>query len=130
MQPSPKEEVEIFPFRILGAKTTEKLLGRISEIEEVEGVIIQGPRVKSDAKEKIVVKGEEMELSVAVSRLILRSKNAEKLVEKLEAVCKELLPFGYSIRIGKFTKDYPTLHDYKVAYIMQLRESREEGDEE
>jgi methyl-coenzyme M reductase subunit D len=71
-----------------------------------------------------------MELSVAVSRIILKSKNADRVVEKIHDICRELMPFGYSIRIGKFTKDYPTLHDYKVAYIMQLRESREEGDEE
>lgn len=128
MQPSPREEIEIFPNRILGAKTAEKLLSRIYEIEGVEGVLIQGPRVKSDAKEKIVVKGEELELSVAVSRLILRSKDADKVSEKLKEVCDSLLPFGYSLRIGKFTKDYPTLHDYKLAYIMQMREN--EGDEE
>jgi methyl-coenzyme M reductase subunit D len=129
MQPSP-EDIEIFPNRILGAKTAERLLDRISEIEDVEGFIIQGPRVKSDAREKIAFKGKEMELSVAVSRIILKSKNADRVVEKIHDICRELLPFGYSIRIGKFTKDYPTLHDYKVAYIMQLRESREEGDEE
>ncbi|MEG9195344.1 MAG: hypothetical protein DSO01_06500 [Archaeoglobi archaeon] len=129
MQPSP-EDIEIFPNRILGAKTAERLLDRISEIEDVEGFIIQGPRVKSDAREKIVFKGKEMELSVAVSRIILKSKNADRVVEKIHDICRELMPFGYSIRIGKFTKDYPTLHDYKVAYIMQLRESREEGDEE
>lgn len=129
MQPSP-EDIEIFPNRILGAKTAERLLDRISEIEDVDGFIIQGPRVKSDAREKIVFKGKEMELSVAVSRIILKSKNADRVVEKIHDICRELMPFGYSIRIGKFTKDYPTLHDYKVAYIMQLRESREEGDEE
>ncbi len=128
MQPSP-EDIEIFPNRILGAKTTERLLDRILELEGVEGFIIQGPRVKSDAREKIVFKGKEMELSVAVSRIILRSKNADKVVERLHEICRDLLPFGYSIRIGKFTKDYPTLHDYKVAYIMQLREQNE-GDEE
>ncbi len=128
MQPSP-EDIEIFPNRILGAKTAERLLDRISEIEGVEGFIVQGPRVKSDAREKIVFKGKEMELSVAVSRIILRSNNADRVVERLHDICKELLPFGYSIRIGKFTRDYPTLHDYKVAYIMQLREP-DEGDEE
>lgn len=128
MQPSPREEIELFPNRILGAKTAEKLLNKIFEIEGVEGVLIQGPRVKSDLREKIVVKGEERELSVAVSRLILRSKDVDRVLEKLKEVCENLLPFGYSIRIGKFTKDYPTLHDYKLAYIMQMRES--EGDEE
>ncbi|MEM0301705.1 MAG: methyl-coenzyme M reductase operon protein D [Archaeoglobaceae archaeon] len=126
MQPSPKEEVEIFPYRLLGTKTAETLLSKISEIEEVEGVLIQGPRVKSDVKEKIVIKGEEMELSVAISRLILRAKDPDKVVDKLNEICKNLLPFGYSIRIGKFTKDQPTLHDYKMAYIMQMRESRED----
>jgi methyl-coenzyme M reductase subunit D len=128
MQPS-TEEIEILPNRILGAKTTERLLDRVSGIEGVEGFILQGPRVKSDVREKIVFKDREMELSVAVSRIILRSKNADKVVERLHEICRDLLPFGYSIRIGKFTKDYPTLHDYKVAYIMQLRQ-RDEGDEE
>lgn len=129
MQPSP-EDIEIFPNRILGAKTAERLFEKLSGIEGIEGLIIQGPRVKSDAREKITFKGKEMELSVAVSRIILRSKNADKVAEKLREICDDLLPFGYSIRIGKFTKDYPTLHDYKLAYIMQLRDNRGEGDEE
>ncbi|MDK2794867.1 MAG: methyl-coenzyme reductase subunit [Archaeoglobaceae archaeon] len=129
MQPSP-EDIEIFPNRILGAKTAERLFEKISGIEGVEGLIIQGPRIKSDVREKIKFKGKEMELSVAVSRIILRSRDADKVVEKLREICNDLLPFGYSIRIGKFTKDYPTLHDYKLAYIMQLREDRGEEDEE
>lgn len=126
MQPSPREEIEILPNRLLGAKTAEKLFSNILDIGGVEGILIQGPRVKSDAREKITVKGKEFELSVAISRIILQAKDADKILEELKKICENLMPFGYSIRIGKFTKDYPTLHDYKVAYIMQMRERGED----
>ncbi len=126
MLPSLREEIEIFPYRIMGAKTVESLLNEISNLEGIEGVFIHGPSVKSDVREKIVVKGEEAELRVAPSRLIIRVKDADLVMDKLKAICDQILTYGYSIRTGKFTRDQPTLHDYKVLYIMQLRESRED----
>jgi len=123
MHTSPRgEEIEIFPNRILGAKTVEKLLNEIADIKGIEGVLLQGLRVKTDVKDKIVVKDSEMELSLAVGRLIIGVKNIDAVIDKLKDICDRNLPFGYSIRIGKFTKDYPTLHDFKVLDLRLMRE--------
>lgn len=108
------EEIEIFPNRILGAKTVEKLLNKITDIKGIEGILLQGSRIKTDAKDKIVVKGSEIELSLAVGRLIIGAKDVDAVIDKLRDICDQNLPFGYSIRTGKFTKNYPTLHDFKV----------------
>ena len=37
-------DIEIFPYRVLGSDTTEKLLNDIESLEDVKRTVIHGPR--------------------------------------------------------------------------------------
>lgn len=39
-----KMDIEIFPYRVLGSDTTEKLLNDIESLEDVKRTVIHGPR--------------------------------------------------------------------------------------
>lgn len=111
-------DIEIFPNRILSTATSEKLLNAIMELDHIEQVVVQGPSVSRKVREQMEVCGRRVELKVAVGRIIVRAtKDPEILMEKLKKICDELLPFGYSIRRGKFLREEPTIHDYIVQYL-------------
>jgi methyl-coenzyme M reductase subunit D len=43
-----KMDIEIFPYRIIGADTTEKLLNGIESLDDVKRTVIHGPRLPPD----------------------------------------------------------------------------------
>ena len=118
-------EVEIFPHRYLKASTTEKFLNKIYDLKTVERVIIHGqplPKVitygparglpVNHTERKIIhVKGVPVELTVMAGRFWITLSDDSEL-DKLDAICKEMFPFGYNLRVGKFLKDRPTVTDY------------------
>ncbi|MGY0288718.1 MAG: methyl-coenzyme M reductase operon protein D [Thermoproteota archaeon] len=127
MQASPSiSDVEIFPNRLLSAKTAEKLLNAIEELEDVQEIVVHGPSLGRERREIISLHGKEVELRVAVGRIIMRTNNPNSLVEKVREICDELLPFGYSIRVGKFLKDRPTIHDSIMQYLLVAPEREED----
>ncbi|MBO7695295.1 MAG: methyl-coenzyme M reductase operon protein D, partial [Methanobrevibacter sp.] len=62
-------DIEIFPHRILGTDTTEKLLNDLESLDSVKRTVIQGPRLPPQDeidrlygdRRVIVVSGEEVE---------------------------------------------------------------------
>ena len=72
-------DIEIFPHRILGADTTEKLLNEIESLDSVKRTVIQGPRLPpQDAIDRkygdrriIEVRGKEIELKVKTGRIFV-----------------------------------------------------------
>ncbi|ADG12954.1 methyl-coenzyme M reductase operon protein D [Methanocaldococcus infernus] len=118
-------EVEIFPHRYLKASTTEKFLNKLYDLKTVERVVIHGqplPKVVyygparglpvNHSERKIIeVKGVPVELTVMAGRFIVTLSDDSEL-EKIEEICKEMFPFGYDIKVGKFLKEKPTVTDY------------------
>ena len=70
-------DIEIFPHRILGTDTTEKVLNDLESLESVKRTVIQGPRLPPQDeidriygdRRIIVVNGEEVELKVKTGRI-------------------------------------------------------------
>jgi methyl-coenzyme M reductase subunit D len=118
-------EIEVFPHRYLKAKTTEKFLNEMYSLETVERIIIHGeplPKtiyygpargtpVNHPERKEINIHGVPVELTVMAGRFWITLKDDSEM-EKIEEICKELFPYGYNIRVGKFTRDTPTVTDY------------------
>lgn len=101
-------DIEIFPHRILGADTTEKLLNKIESMDTVKRTVIQGPRlppqdavdIKYGDRREIVVNGENVELKVQTGRIFVELID-EEAVGDIEEICTNELPFGFSINTNK-----------------------------
>ena len=118
-------EVEIFPHRYLKASTTEKFLNKIYDLKTVERVVIHGqplPKVitygparglpvNHTERSIIHVKGVPVELTVMAGRFWITLKDDSE-VDKIEEICKSLFPYGYNIKVGKFTRSKATVTDY------------------
>ena len=126
----PLPEILIFPARLLRAETAEKLLNRLYAITNVNHITVSGEDLPStlrsgpgtgmqnDHPERqiITVRGAEVELRLLVGRIFVEINdidNVPKAVEEIEEVCKELLPFGFNLEVGRYSKFRPTVTDYK-----------------
>jgi len=114
-------EIEIFPKRLLLANTSEDLLNSILETGMVRNIIVQGPKLSKSiivpSREyatglKVDIGHEnlrnikfgerEIELKVQVGRIIIEPKRNIDLnyfLEILQGFCKNLLPFGFDIKV-------------------------------
>lgn len=112
-------DIEVFPHRVLGVDTTEKLLNGIEDLDDVKRTIIQGPRLpptdsnedpKYGDRRKIIVNGKELELKVKTGRIFVEISN-ESTIDEIREVCDEYLPFGFDINIGKYIRTQKTVSD-------------------
>ncbi|MDR2967383.1 MAG: methyl-coenzyme M reductase operon protein D [Methanobacteriaceae archaeon] len=112
-------DIEVFPHRVLGADTTEKLLNGIECIEDVKRTVIQGPRLPPEdpnenpryvERRKITVNGKEIELKVKTGRIFIEISN-ESTIDEVKGICNEYLPFGFDINIGKYIRTQKTVSD-------------------
>jgi len=116
-------EIEIFPKRLLSSNTLEELLNSIIQLRMAKNVILQGPRlskyyvnVMNDREDLGRIKfGErEIDLEVKVGRIIIQPMedvDLKDLLNELREICNRILPFGFFIRAGQFTKIRPTISD-------------------
>jgi methyl-coenzyme M reductase subunit D len=116
-------DIQIFPHRILGADTTEKLLNKIEDIDNVKRTVLQGPRLPPENpddnpryvdRRKIIVKGKELELKVKTGRIfaeVSEESDIHQVRTNIEEICKDLLPFGYDVDIGKYIRTQKTVTD-------------------
>jgi len=126
----PLPEILIFPARLLKAETTEKLLNAVYEVPHVRHVTVSGESLPSTLtsgpgkgmvnehpeRRKITVKGSEIELRLLVGRVFVEVEDVDfvdEVMAKVEVICKELLPFGFSLEVGRYSKFKPTVTDYK-----------------
>lgn len=126
----PLPEILIFPSRLLKAETTEKLLNRIYDVPHVRQVNIAGeglPAVLSSGPNKgmpnehperrvITVKGKQVELRLLVGRVFVEIDDIDSVqqaLEEIEKICTELLPFGFNLEVGRYSKYRPTVTDYR-----------------
>jgi methyl-coenzyme M reductase subunit D len=125
----PLPEIMIMPSRLLHATTTEKLINRIYEVKHVRQITCQGEGlpekitlgpaaglpVNHPERKKIKVKGKETELRVLVGRVFVEIDdidNVKEALSEIEIICEELLPFGFDLEVGRYSKFKPTVTDY------------------
>jgi methyl-coenzyme M reductase subunit D len=122
-------DLEIFPYRILSADTTEKLVGDIEQLDGINRIVLQGQRLPPQEmgdpdRRVIVIGGEEVDLQVKTGRILMEIEN-EELIEGLKTICDKYLSFGYDIMIGTFIRKQKTVSD-KIKYGETLGDVPEE----
>lgn len=125
----PLPEILIFPSRLLKAETTETLLNRVYEVPHVRQINIAGeglPAVLGSGPGKglpnehperrvITVKGKDVELRLLVGRVFVEIDDIDHLqqaLEEIEKICIDVLPFGFNLEVGRYSKYKPTVTDY------------------
>ena len=101
-------DIEIFPHRILGADTTEKLLNEIESLDSVKRTVIQGPRLPpQDAIDRkygdrriIEVRGKEIELKVKTGRIFVELFD-ESGIDDIDVICNKYIMNGFDINTSK-----------------------------
>ena len=98
-------DIEIFPHRVLGSDTTEKLLNDLESLEDVRRTVIHGPRFpKGEAtlpekyreRRVITVNGEDVVLQVKTARIFIEL-TMESTIKEIEEICKKHIPYGFDI---------------------------------
>jgi methyl-coenzyme M reductase subunit D len=125
----PLPEIMILSNRMLSAGTVEKLLNKLYEVDHVrqincqgEGLpetIRQGPAagipVNHPERKKITVKGKETQLTILVGRILIEIDDIDHVqtaLKEIEKICEEVLPFGFDLEVGRYSKFKPTTTDY------------------
>ena len=98
-------DIEIFPYRVLGSDTTEKLLNDLESLEDVKRTVIQGPRfpkgeatlpLKYRERRVINVNGEDVVLQVKTARIFVEL-TMESTIKEIEKICEKHIPYGFDI---------------------------------
>jgi methyl-coenzyme M reductase subunit D len=122
-------EIMIMPSRLLSADTTEKILNKIYEVKYVKHVNCQGESlplkltsgpgaglpVNHPERKVIKVNGKDEELRILVGRIFVEIEDfehVEETLQKIEKICEEMLPFGFDLEVGRYSKFKPTVTDY------------------
>ena len=101
-------DIEIFPYRILGADTTELLLNQIESLDSVKITVVYGPRLpplddlgrKYGDRREITVNGKKIELKVKTGRIWVELET-EEAIKEIDEICKNNLNFGYEINTNR-----------------------------
>lgn len=118
-------QIEIVPQRILSPETSEKLLQRIYDCDGIIRVMVQGSRlpdkvgygpgtgekVNHPLKKSIEVEGQEINMRVTLSRLLVEV-DSDETAGKIKKICDETFSFPFEFYKGVFFKKYSTVVDY------------------
>ena len=130
----PLPEIQIFPERLLSASTTEKLLNKLYTVKNVRQINVQGEGLPSIMKagpgtggpvnhperRMIKVRGEDIELTIQVGRIFVEICDIDfvpQAMKEVEEICKELLPFNFTLEVGRYNKFQATTSDYKKGLV-------------
>ena len=114
-------DIEIFPYRVLGSDTTEKLLNDLESLEDVKRTVIHGPRFPKTEetlppqyreRRVITVNGEDVALQVKTGRIFVEL-SMESTIKEIEEVCKKDIPYGFDINQSRtnYIRKEPTVSD-------------------
>ena len=114
-------DIEIFPHRVLGSDTTEKLLNDLEAIDDVKRTVIHGPRFPKTEetlppqyreRRVINVNGEDVALQVKTGRIFVEL-SMESTIKEIEEVCKKDIPYGFDINQSRtnYIRKEPTVSD-------------------
>ena len=118
-------DIEIFPHRVLGSDTTEKLLNDLELIDDVQRTVIHGPRFpkgeetlpdKYKERRVLTINGEDVVLQVKTARIFIEL-TMESTIKEIEEVCKKHIPFGFDINQDRsnYIRKHKTVSD-KIKY--------------
>jgi len=101
-------DIQIFPYRILSADTTENLLRDLDEVEGVQRIVLQGERLPPKEsghpdRRAITVKGQEIDLQIKTGRILIEISD-ESVIEDVKELSEPHLPFGFDIYAGTFIR--------------------------
>jgi len=121
-----KPEIEIFPHRLPSDETVANFLLKVRKMRGITQVTLFGPRVYY---EKIIkVSGKVVPLRIQVARFWIEVEGIDVL-EKLKDICDETFPYGFSIKVGRFTKYLETVGDRLRGSSLILRTDFLKGEE-
>ena len=114
-------DIEIFPYRVLGSDTTERLLNKIESLDDVRRTVIHGPRFpkteetlpeKYRERRVININGEDVILQVKTGRIFVEL-TMESTIDESENICNEEIPYGFDINQTKtkYIRDQKTVSD-------------------
>ena len=114
-------DIEIFPHRVLGSDTTEKLLNDLEAIDDVKRTVIHGPRFPKTEetlppqyreRRVITVNGEDVALQCKTGRIFVEL-SMESTIKEIEEVCKKDIPYGFDINQSRtnYIRKEPTVSD-------------------
>ncbi len=126
-------EIRITTKRLLGAESTEKVLNALSALGNIRQITLKGENLPAKInsgpnkgldnnhpeRRKIKFGDQEILLTKLVGDffLELEVENEDMLsasVEEIDRICKEVIPFGFTMDVGRYSKYRPTLSDYKL----------------
>lgn len=107
------QEIEVMPRRLMSMDKAREFV----ELVKSTGSII----------EVLLHKHKYYDGRYLVGRFILLIDGSpEEIIEKITPICKQMMPYGFDIRVGKFTKPRPTVSDY-IRGTVYWKESSEEA---
>ena len=128
----PLPEVWIQYERLLMAESTEKILNALVGVEKIRQINLKGESlpatinsgphkgIDNNHTERRVIKfgDKEVELKHLVGDFYieLAVENQEELdakVKEIDEAIKDVVPFNYTISVGRYSKYRPSLHDYR-----------------
>ncbi len=128
----PLPEVWIQSPRLLKAESTERILNALEGVEKIRQINLKGESlpatinsgpnkgIANDHSERRMIKfcGKEVELKHLVGDFYIElavddEEELKAKVKEIEDAVKDVMPFGYSIQIGRYSKYRPSLHDYR-----------------
>lgn len=128
----PLPEVWIQYERLLMAESTEKVLNALVGVEKIRQINLKGESLPAtinsgpnkglpnNHSERRMIKfgDKEIELKHLVGDFYieLTVDNQEELeakVKEIDEAIKGVVPFGYNITVGRYSKYRPSLHDYR-----------------
>lgn len=124
-----KMDIEIFPYRVLGSDTTEKLLNDIESLEDVKRTVIHGPRFPKTEetlppqyreRRVININGEDVVLKVKTGRIFVEL-TMESTVKKLKKSAKSIFLLDLiSIRTKQITSERKEQFLIELNMVMQI----------
>jgi methyl-coenzyme M reductase subunit D len=108
-------DIQIFPYRILSADTTENLLRDLDKIEGVQRIVLQGERLPPQElghpdRKVITVKDQEIDLQIKTGRILIEITD-EIVIDKVKEISEPHLPFGFDVYAGTFIRKQKTVTD-------------------
>lgn len=118
-------DIEIFPHRVLGSDTTEKILNDLELLEDVNRMVIHGPRFPKNEetlppqyreRRVINVNGEDVVLRVKTGRIFVDINN-KSTIDEIDEICKKHIEHGFDINQDKsqYIRKQQTVSD-KIKY--------------